>query len=148
MHSEWPRYPGGSDGKESACQHRRSKFDPWVGEIPRRRNGNLVQYSCPGNPMEPCGLQSMVSESRTWLSNQEQQANKMKGFNLQIKKKEGCLSEDRRMTEWWGGVVFSVSRGPRITFERWKLFWRWMVVMVTQKWNWTQCHWTAYLKQF
>ena len=22
------------------------------------------------------------------------------------------------------------------TFERWKLFWRWTVVMVTQKWNW------------
>ena len=27
-------FPGGSDGKESACQCRRHGFDPWVGKIP------------------------------------------------------------------------------------------------------------------
>ena len=33
-------FPGGSSGKEPACQHRRHKragFNPWVGEIPWRR---------------------------------------------------------------------------------------------------------------
>ena len=27
-------FPGGSDGKESACQCRRPRFDPWVRKIP------------------------------------------------------------------------------------------------------------------
>ena len=33
-------FPGGSDGKESACQcrrHKRHRFDPWVRKIPWRR---------------------------------------------------------------------------------------------------------------
>ena len=33
-------FPGGTNGKESACQCRRPKryrFDPWVGKIPRRK---------------------------------------------------------------------------------------------------------------
>ena len=29
--------PGGSDDKESACQFRRPRFDPWVRKIPWRR---------------------------------------------------------------------------------------------------------------
>jgi len=29
--------PGGSDGKESACNAGRPGFDPWVGKIPWRR---------------------------------------------------------------------------------------------------------------
>ena len=30
-------FPDGSAGKESACQCRRCRFDPWVGKIPWRR---------------------------------------------------------------------------------------------------------------
>ena len=30
-------FPGGSGGKESACQFRRPRFNPWVGKIPWRR---------------------------------------------------------------------------------------------------------------
>ena len=26
-------FPGGSDGKKSACQHRRCEFDPWIRKI-------------------------------------------------------------------------------------------------------------------
>ena len=40
------------DGKESACQCKRCGFDPWVRKIPWRSNGNPLQYSCLGNPME------------------------------------------------------------------------------------------------
>ena len=29
--------PGGSYSKESTCQYRKPRFDPWVGKIPRRR---------------------------------------------------------------------------------------------------------------
>ena len=27
-------------------------FDSWVGKIPWKRNGNLLQYSCLGNPID------------------------------------------------------------------------------------------------
>ena len=38
-------------GEESSCQCRRSEFDPWVGKIPWKGNGNPLQYSCLENPM-------------------------------------------------------------------------------------------------
>ena len=44
--------PSWLSGKESACQCRRHGFDPWVGKIPWRRNGNPLQYSCLENPMD------------------------------------------------------------------------------------------------
>ena len=43
---------GGANGKESACQSRRHRFDPWVGKIPGGGNGNPLQYSCLGNAMD------------------------------------------------------------------------------------------------
>ena len=33
-------------------QCRRYGFDPWVGNIPWRRHGNPLQYSCLENPMD------------------------------------------------------------------------------------------------
>ena len=36
--------------KESACQCRRCKFDPWSERSPGRGDGNPLQYSCLGNP--------------------------------------------------------------------------------------------------
>ena len=39
-----------SNGKESACQCRRHRFDPW--KIPWRRHDNPIQYSCLENPMD------------------------------------------------------------------------------------------------
>ena len=46
-------FPGGSGGKEPACQGRRPKtcrFDPWVGKIPRRRAWQSTP--CLENPMD------------------------------------------------------------------------------------------------
>ena len=38
---------------QSIClQCRRPRFDPWVGKILWRRNGNPLQYSCLDNPMD------------------------------------------------------------------------------------------------
>ena len=46
-------FSGGSDGKESACQCRRHRFDPWVGKIPQRREGlPTLVYSCLENSMD------------------------------------------------------------------------------------------------
>ena len=50
-------------GKESTCQYRRCKrrkFDPWVRKIPWRGSGNLLQYSCLGNPMDRGVCQAIV----------------------------------------------------------------------------------------
>ena len=44
-------FPGGSAVKESSCQSRRCRFDPWVRKKPWRRTWNPLQYSCLGNPM-------------------------------------------------------------------------------------------------
>ena len=38
-------------GKEPACQCRRQRFNPWVGNIPGEGSGNPLQYSCLENPM-------------------------------------------------------------------------------------------------
>ena len=39
-------------GKESTCPHKRCGFDPRVGKILWRGNGNPLQYSCLENPMD------------------------------------------------------------------------------------------------
>ena len=49
------RLPGGASGKKPARQcrnHRQCRFDPWVGRLPGGGNGNPLQYSCLGNPMQ------------------------------------------------------------------------------------------------
>ena len=48
-------FPGGTSGKKSTYQCRRCKrhrFDPWVRRILWIGNGNPLQYSCLGNPMD------------------------------------------------------------------------------------------------
>ena len=65
-------FPGGSDGKESAC----SAGDPdsilGSGRSPGERNGNPLQYSCLMNSMDRGALWATVhrvTKSRTQLSN-------------------------------------------------------------------------------
>ena len=44
-------FPGGTSGKESACQcrrHKRCGFDPWVGKIPWRRKWQCTTIVLPG----------------------------------------------------------------------------------------------------
>ena len=52
-------------GKESACQCRRSRFDPWVGKIPWKGNGNPLYYSCLGNLMD-MGIWWVTESNRHW----------------------------------------------------------------------------------
>ena len=58
------RFPGGSDGKESACSAGDLGLIPGSGRSPEERNGNQLHYSCLGNPRieEPGRLQSMGSQ--------------------------------------------------------------------------------------
>ena len=59
-------FPGGSDGKESACNAEDLGLSPGSGRSPGEGNGNPLQYPCLENPhgqrKEPGGLQSMGSQ--------------------------------------------------------------------------------------
>ena len=45
-------FPGGSDGKESACNAEDAGLIPGLGRSPGEGNGNSLQYSCLENPMD------------------------------------------------------------------------------------------------
>ena len=56
-------FPGGTSGKEPACQcrrHKRLRFDPWVGKIPWRRVWQPTPIFLPG---ESHGQKSLEGES-------------------------------------------------------------------------------------
>ena len=42
------RLPRWLSGKELVCQHRRGRFDPWVGKIPWRRKWQPIPVFLPG----------------------------------------------------------------------------------------------------
>ena len=69
-----PGFPGGANGKESACQCRRRKrlrFDPWVAKILWRRKWHPTLVSCRGNPIDRRAWQATVhwvAKSWTQLS--------------------------------------------------------------------------------
>ena len=65
-------FPGGTSGKEPACQCRRCKwhrFNPWVGKIPERGHGNPLQHSSLGNPMDRGAWQATVHRVGHYWSN-------------------------------------------------------------------------------
>ena len=44
----WEGFPGGSDGKTSACNVGGPRFDPWVGKIPWTRKWQPTPVLLPG----------------------------------------------------------------------------------------------------
>ena len=64
-------FPGDSDGKESACSAGDPGFIPGLGRSLGEGNGNPLQCSCLGNPMDGGAWQAPVhgvTKSRTQLS--------------------------------------------------------------------------------
>ena len=67
-------FPGGTSGKELACQCRRHKkhgFDPWVRKNPWRRKWQSTSLFCLENPMDRGAWQAMVQrvpKSQPWLN--------------------------------------------------------------------------------
>jgi len=64
-------FPGGSDGKESACNAGHPILIPGSGRSLGERNGSPLQYSCLGNLMDRGAWWAIVhgvAKSRTWLS--------------------------------------------------------------------------------
>ena len=67
-----PVFPGGSDGKVSACNVRDPGSIPGLGRSPGEGNRNTLQYSCLENPMDGGAWWATVhgvAKSRTRLSN-------------------------------------------------------------------------------
>ena len=62
-------FPDGSDGKESACRAEDLGSILGSGRSPREGNGNLLQYSCLGNPMDRGSWQAIVyGVPKSWTS--------------------------------------------------------------------------------
>ena len=53
-------FPGGSDGKESACNAGDLGLIPGLGKSPGGGHGNPLQYSCLENPMDRGAWRAMV----------------------------------------------------------------------------------------
>ena len=53
-------FPGGKDGKESICNVRDLGSIPGSGRFPGEKNGDPLQYSCLGNPMDRRGWWATV----------------------------------------------------------------------------------------
>ena len=65
-------FPAGSDGKESTCNAGDLGSIPGLGRSPGEENGNTIQCSCLGNPMDGRAWWATVhdvAKSQTWLSN-------------------------------------------------------------------------------
>ena len=63
-------FPGGSDGKESACSVGDQDLIPGLGRFPGEGNGNPLQYSCLENPMDGgawLAIAHGVAKIWTWL---------------------------------------------------------------------------------
>ena len=65
-------FPCSSDGNEYACNAGGLSLTPGLGRARGEGNGNPLQYSCRGNPMDRGAWQAAVhgvTKSQTWLSN-------------------------------------------------------------------------------
>ena len=60
MYSFIPDFPGGSDGKASACNAGDTGSIPGLGRSPGEGNGNPLQYSCLENHMDSGDWQATV----------------------------------------------------------------------------------------
>ena len=64
-------FPGGSDGEESSYRAEDVGSIPELGRSPGEGNGNSLQYSCLGNPMDRGAWRAAglgVAKSQTQLS--------------------------------------------------------------------------------
>ena len=64
-------FPGGSDGKESACNEGDLGPIPGLGRSPGEGNGNPYQYSCLENPVDRGAWQATVHEVAEELNTTE-----------------------------------------------------------------------------
>ena len=127
-------FPGGSEVKESTCQCRRCKFDPWVGKILWRRKWQPAPVFLPGEipwTEEHGGLQSMGSQSfRHDLATKQQQFSSLAHSRWQCHLRfPGSLGHrplHLKPISVCLGTNFSKSPQVCQTFSHiWYLYWSW-----------------------
>ena len=108
----WNRgFPGGSDGKESACNVGDLGLIPGSGRSPGGGHGNWLQYSCLENPRDGGAWQATlhsVSKSRQdWVSSVHAVWNNSRGFGWIKGSGSGWsdVSVDRWINTWGYGEV-------------------------------------------
>ena len=110
-----PGFPGGASGKESACQCRRHRFDPWVGNIPWRRKWKLTPVFLPGKFHGRRATVHRVTKSRTqlnthtcmyiWGLQPQPLSPLLAGWCLMsVKPLKACWSPTRKSTCWCKGT--------------------------------------------
>ena len=81
-------FPGGSDSKESSCQCRRPRFDPWVRKISWRRERLPTPVFLPGKSH---GRRSLVGYSR-WSHKESDTAERLKHTHPPPPQREQLIS--------------------------------------------------------
>ena len=113
-------FPGGSEGKESACNTGDPGSIPVSGRSPGEGHGNTLQYFFLGNPMDrgAWGLQSIVSQriGYDWVAD--------KAYILMTKKKNKTQSLSRcfdvGLSQYWKEWLYiqptSISTSTYLVF--------------------------------
>ena len=93
--------PGGSDGKESTCQCRRPRVDPWVGKIPWRREWLPIPVFLPGESHR----QRSLSGYSPWSHKESDMTERLTLFPS-VTNLKPSLSGSRGGDSWEAGVEF------------------------------------------
>ena len=93
-------FPGGSEGKESACNAGRPGFDPWVGKIPWRRKWQSTPVCLPG---EFHGQIPMLIHVDVW----QKPIQYCKAIILQLKKNKFQKSKNKIICQVFFFFMFS-----------------------------------------
>ena len=122
-------FPGGSDGKESACSAGDLGSIPGLGRSPGEGHGNPLQYSCLENSVDRGAWLVIVHEvvkSRTWLSD----------FHFTSQRgKQG--ERENRVSSWGGGA--SKRKHPYLSPRMWKSMCP-VSFSTLVRWLWHQSH--------
>ena len=98
-------HPGGSDGKESACNTRDLGSIPGLGRSPRRGHGNPLQYSCLENPHE----QRSLAGYRPW-GHKESEMTEQLYFHFKV------IKQMTKVGEISAGVLQKTKELPGFNF--------------------------------
>ena len=100
----WWSFPGGSNGKESTCQCRRPRFDPWVGKILWRRKWLSTPVLLPGKSH---GQRSLVGYS-PW-GRKESDTTEQLHFHLSCSELRGA---------WWAAIYGVAQSRTRLKWQQ------------------------------
>ena len=111
-------FPGGTSGKESTCQCRRHRFNPWVRKIPWKRKRQPTAVFLPGKSH---GQRSLVGYS-LWGCKESVTTEQLSTTKYKTDKQQGPIVQHRELYSF--GKHWNDSNVTTIIFCKyfWKLF--------------------------